>query len=108
VERQLAHLGERRLPHLLAERVADLDREQPRERVEIAPPLDVLEIAALAAHDDGRLTSAHAREVQPEVLARCPAKVKYHVSPSRRVVSTSRDRRRSPSRRHCRARASGW
>ena len=36
VERQLAHLLERRLPDLLAVAVADVDREQPGQRVEIA------------------------------------------------------------------------
>ena len=36
VEGQLAHLLERRLPHLLAVGVADLHREEPGERVEVA------------------------------------------------------------------------
>ena len=74
VERELAHLGRRRLADLLAVRVADLDREQARERVEVALPVDVLEVAALSAHDDRHVVAfgvrAHAREVEPEVVPR--------------------------------------
>ncbi len=69
VERQLPHLLERGLPHLLAVRVAHLHREEPGERVEIALAMDVLEVAALAAHDDRRLVAAHPREVKPEMVA---------------------------------------
>ena len=70
VERQLAHLLERGLAHLLAVRVADLHGEEPGERVEVPPALAVLEVAPLAAHDDRRLVTRHAREVQPEMVAR--------------------------------------
>src|SRR3954467_184222 len=52
VEGELAHLLERRLPHLFAVRVADLDGEETRERVEVAVALRILEMAAVAAHDD--------------------------------------------------------
>ena len=72
VEGQLAHLLERRLPDLLAEAVADVDREQAGERVEVALPVRVLEVAAVAADDDRHLgvaVAAHAGEVQPEVVA---------------------------------------
>ena len=61
---------ERQLAHLLERRVAEVDREEPRERVEIALAVDVLEVAAVAAHDDRRLLRGHVREVEPEVLAR--------------------------------------
>src|SRR5262249_40333461 len=71
VEGQLPHLLERRLTDLLAERVADVDREEPGERVQVALPVRVFEIAPVAAHDDrdvlGRVP-AHAGEVHPEVL----------------------------------------
>ena len=70
VERQLAHLLERRLADLLAEAVAEVDREEAGERVEVAVALAVLEIAAVAAHDDRRLVTAHPREVEPEMVAR--------------------------------------
>ena len=69
VEGQLPHLLERRLADLLAEAVADVDGEEPRERVEVAPALDILEVAAVAANDDGRLV-AQGREVEPEVVVR--------------------------------------
>src|SRR5262245_56324564 len=72
VEGQLAHLVERRLPDLVAVRVADVDREQPRQRIEVALAVHVLEVAALAADDDrnvGRAVAAEAGEVHPEVLA---------------------------------------
>jgi hypothetical protein len=75
VERQLAHLRRRGLPHLLAVRVADLHREEARERVEVALPVRVLEVAALAADDDRDLAvavAAHAGEVEPQVLVRRP------------------------------------
>ena len=70
VEGQLAHLRERGLADLLAVRVADVDREEPGERVEIPLAVVVPEVTALAAHDHGRLVAVHAREVQPEVVAR--------------------------------------
>ena len=47
VEGQLAHLLERGLPHLLAVRVADLYREEPCKRIEVALAVRVLEVAAL-------------------------------------------------------------
>ena len=71
VERQLAHLLERRLADLVAERVADVDREQAGERVDVPPTVRVLEMAAVAAHDDRDVLDAepaHAGEVHPEVL----------------------------------------
>ena len=71
VEGQLAHLLVRRLADLVSERVADVDREEPGERVEVAPPVRVLEVAAVAADDDRdvlRRELAHAGEVHPEVL----------------------------------------
>ena len=71
VERQLAHLLERRLADLVAERVADVDGEEAGERVDVAPPVRVLEVAAVAAHDDRDVLDAepaHAGEVHPEVL----------------------------------------
>src|SRR5919106_5234419 len=73
VEGELAHLRGRRLAHLLAEAVADLDREETGEGVEVALAVRILEVAALSAHDDGYLAVAigrHAGEVQPEVIAR--------------------------------------
>ena len=70
VEGELAHLLERGLAHLLAVRVADLDGEEPGQRVEVALAVRVLEVAAVSAHDDRRLLAAHAREVQPEVVSR--------------------------------------
>src|SRR5688500_1052877 len=73
VEGQLAHLRSRRLPHLLAVPIADLDGEKTGERVEVALPLGVLEVAPVTAHDDREvvlLIAAHAREVQPQMLAR--------------------------------------
>src|SRR5262249_10624315 len=73
VEGQLAHLLERRLTDLLAEAVADVDRKQTRQRVEVARAVDVLEVAAVAADDDRHLrvaVPAHAGEVHPEVLLR--------------------------------------
>ena len=73
VEGQLAHLRRRGLADLLAVRVADLHREQARQRVEIALAVRVLEVAALTADDDRHLgvaVAAHAREVQPEVVPR--------------------------------------
>ena len=70
VERQLAHLLERRLADLLAEPVAEVHREEAGERVEVAVALAVLEITAVAAHDDRRLAAAHPREVEPEMVAR--------------------------------------
>ena len=72
VEGQLAHLLERGLAHLLAEAVADVHREEAGERVEVALAVRVLEVAAVAADDDRHLAvpePAHAREVEPEVVA---------------------------------------
>ncbi len=71
VERQLAHLLERRLADLVAERVADVDGEEAGECVDVAPPVRVLEMAAVTAHDDRDVLDAvpaHAGEVHPEVL----------------------------------------
>ena len=73
VEGQLAHLLERGLPDLVAERVADVDGEEPGERVDVPPPVRVLEMAAVPAHDDRDVLGAeptHAGEVHPEVLLR--------------------------------------
>ena len=75
VERQLSHLRRGRLAHLLAEAVADLDAEEPGERVEIPLAVKILEIAAVPAHDHrhfGILVPTHAGEVEPEVVARGP------------------------------------
>ena len=52
VVRQPAHLLERRLPELLAVRVADLHGEQPAEHVQVALAVRVEEVRALAALDD--------------------------------------------------------
>jgi hypothetical protein len=71
VEGQFPHLLERRLADLLAEAVAEVDGEEPGERVEIALAVRVLEIAAVSAHDDRRLVAVtHLREVEPEVVVR--------------------------------------
>jgi hypothetical protein len=62
VEGQLAHLRRRRLAHLLAEPVADLDGEEAGQRIEVALAVRVLQVAAVAAHDDRHLgvaISAH-------------------------------------------------
>ena len=75
VEGQLAHLVERRLAHLLAVAVADVDREEPGERVEVALAVGVPEVAAVAADDDRHVVAAHAREVQPEVVLGRPLQV---------------------------------
>src|SRR5207237_1338886 len=72
VEGQLAHLLERRLPDLLPVRVADVHGEEPRERVEEALAVHVLEVAPLAADDHGDLRvliAPHAGEVEPQVVA---------------------------------------
>jgi hypothetical protein len=72
VERQLAHLLERGLADLLAVAVADVDREEPGERVEVTTPLGVFEVAPVPADDDrnvGFAVPAHAREVEPQVVA---------------------------------------
>ena len=73
-ERQLAHLRRGRLAHLLAEAVADVHAEEAGERVEIAAPRRVLEVAAVAADDHlellARLVAPHLREVQPEMVER--------------------------------------
>ena len=54
--------------------VADLDDEEPREPVEVALAVGVVDVGALAALDDGDLAflvvGPHAREVHPEVPAR--------------------------------------
>src|SRR5262249_12321654 len=63
VEGQLAHLLERRLADLLPEAVAEVDGEEAGERIEVSLPVDVLEVTAVAAHDDRRLRSAHLREM---------------------------------------------
>jgi hypothetical protein len=46
-----AHLRRGGLAHLLAEAVADVHAEEAGERIQVAPPRDVLEIAAVAAND---------------------------------------------------------
>jgi hypothetical protein len=71
VERQLAHLLERRLADLLAVRVAEVDGEKPRKRVEVSAAVRILQVAPLAAHDDRHVAfavAAHASEVHPEVV----------------------------------------
>ena len=76
VEGQLAHLRERGLADLLAERVADVDREEPGERVEVPLAVRILEVAPLAADDHRHVlvaVAAHAREVHPQVVLREPA-----------------------------------
>ena len=73
VERQLLHLLVRGSADLVAVRVAELNREQARERVQVALAVRVLEVAALAADDDRHLgvpVAAHAGEVEPQVVAR--------------------------------------
>ena len=73
VERKLAHLRRCRLPHLLAEAVADLDGEEPCQRVEIALAVRVLQVAAVATDDDRDVAlhvARHAREVHPQMVAR--------------------------------------
>ena len=72
VERQLAHLLERRLADLLAVAVADVDREEPGERVEVALAVRVPEVAAVAPDDDRDVLAvaeaAHPGEVHPQVV----------------------------------------
>ena len=75
VEGQLTHLLERRLADLLAVSVAEVDREEPGECVEVALAVDVLEVAAVAAHDDRRFVAPHVREVEPEVVVRQPSQL---------------------------------
>src|SRR5439155_21193809 len=73
VKGQLPELRRSRLSALLAVRVADLHREEPGERVEVALAVRVLEVAAVSADDDGHLAfevAAHAREVEPQVVPR--------------------------------------
>jgi hypothetical protein len=56
-----------------ATHVSDLDREQAGERVEVALAVRVLEITAVAAHDDWHVlvaVRAHPSEVEPQVVAR--------------------------------------
>ena len=71
-ERQLAHLGRGRLAHLLAEAVADVHAEEARQRVEIAPPGGVLDVAAVAANDDlellARAVAPHLSEMEPKMV----------------------------------------
>ena len=84
VEGQLAHLGVRRLSDLLAEPVADVDREEACERVEIALAVRVGQIAAVAADDHRDLrvaVAAHAGEVQPQVVSRGLLEVYGHAAP---------------------------
>ena len=72
VERQLTHLRRCGFPHLLAVAVADVDREEPRQRVEVTLAFRVLEVATVAADDDRHLAvpvAAHAGEVEPQVVA---------------------------------------
>lgn len=78
VEGQLAHLSRRGLGDLLAVRVADLNREEAGESVQVAVARVVFEVAAAPAHDDRRLVAAHLREVEPEVVARERAQVCRH------------------------------
>src|SRR5207249_2723349 len=95
VERQLAHLLERRLTDLLAEAVADVDREQARKRVQIALAVGVLEVAAVAADDDRHLgvpVPAHAGEVHPEMVLGELLQVeagRRHPAPFERRICTS-------------------
>ena len=90
VERQLAHLLERRLADLLAERVAEVYGEQAGQGIEVALAVHVLEVAAVAADDDGHLgvaVAAHAREVQPQVVARSLLKIgDGHTAPLARLA----------------------
>ena len=70
VEGELAHLRERCLADLLAEAVADVDGEQPRQRVQVSLAVYILEVTAVAADDDRHLgvpIPAHTGEVHPEV-----------------------------------------
>ena len=82
VERQLAHLSERRLADLLAVGVTDVDGEEAGERVEVPLAVVVPQVAVLAAHDDRRLVAVHTREVQPEMVARRGAEVGHGHRPS--------------------------
>ena len=75
VEGQLPHLLKGRLTDLLAVAVAEVDGEQSRQRVEVALAVDVLEVAAVAAHDDRRLVAVHGREVEPEMVVRQTAEL---------------------------------
>src|SRR5262249_33103510 len=64
VEGQLAHLCRRGLADLLAVAVAYVHREEAGECVEVSLAVRVLEVAAVAAHDDRHLVVAiagHAR-----------------------------------------------
>ena len=72
---------ERELRHLLGSGVGELltsmthlDGEQARETVEVAVALVVVDVGAVAAHDDrdvpALLVGGVAREVHPEVVAR--------------------------------------
>ena len=84
VEGQLPHLRERRLSDFFTEAVADVDREEARERIEIALAVRVGQIAAVAAddHRDLRVAVAtHAGEVQPQVVSRGLLEVDGHAVP---------------------------
>ena len=70
VERQLAHLLERRLADLLAVAVADVDREQSGERVEVALAVRIPEVAPVARTMIG--TSCPV----PELVPKPPIRVK--------------------------------
>jgi hypothetical protein len=54
--------------HLVAESVAGVHAEEPREGVEVAFAAVVLEVAAVALHDHRNVVAVtHLREVQPEM-----------------------------------------
>ncbi len=70
------------LPDLVAVRVADVDGEEAGQRIEVPLTVRVLEVAALAADDDRDLVlreTAHAGEVEPEVLSRLFLEVAHAV-----------------------------
>jgi hypothetical protein len=78
VEGQLAHLRRGGLSDLVAVAVADVDREEAGERIEVALAVDVLQVAAVPANDDRNvraLVAGHAGEVEPEVLAGCALEI---------------------------------
>ena len=75
IERQLPHLRKRRPADLLPKAVTEVDRKQSRQRVEITPAIHVLEITAVAAHNDRRLLTMHIREVEPEMIVRQTAEL---------------------------------
>jgi hypothetical protein len=58
--------------------VATVHAEQRRQRVEIALAVLVIDVAALAAHDDRDLAfgvAAHAREVHPQMASGQPLQI---------------------------------